>query len=61
MSESPCLPIIPLHTLLSVPTCALKSPSGTIDSAGVTSEKQYLLHLRKAGTVLQRLVHTPAK
>ena len=36
MSESPCLPITPFHVLSSVPTCALKSPSRTIDSSDVT-------------------------
>ena len=36
MSESPCHPITPLHVLSSVSTCALKSPSITIDSVDVT-------------------------
>ena len=36
MSESPCLLVTPFHVLLSVPTCALKLPSRTIDSADVT-------------------------
>ena len=36
MSESPCLPKTPFYVSSSVPTCALKSPSRTIDSADVT-------------------------
>ena len=36
MSESPCLLITPFHVLSSVPTCALKSLSRTIDTADVT-------------------------
>ena len=36
MSEYLCHPIRPLHVLLSVITCALKSPSKTIDFADVT-------------------------
>ena len=61
MSESPCLPITPFHVLSSVPTCVLKSPSKTIDSAAVTfCETTPIFHLRKAGTVLCPLVCTPA-
>ena len=36
ISESPCLLITPFHVLSSVPTCGLKSPNRTIDSADVT-------------------------
>ena len=36
LSESPCLSITPFHVFLSVPTCAFKSHSRTIDSADVT-------------------------
>ena len=36
MSETPCLPITPFHVLSPVPTCALKSPNRTIDSADIT-------------------------
>ena len=39
ISESPCLPIIPFHVLSSVPTCALKSPGRTIDSAHIAFYK----------------------
>ena len=39
MSESSCLPITPFHILSSVPTCALKSPSTTIDCVDVTFYK----------------------
>ena len=35
MSESPCLLITLFHVLSSVPTCALKSPGRTINSADV--------------------------
>ena len=36
ISESSCLLITPFHVLWSVPICALKLPSRTIDSANVT-------------------------
>ena len=61
MTESLCLPITPFHVLSSVQTCALKSPSTTINSADVTFSKATLRYLRKTGTVFQRLVRAPAK
>ena len=61
MSESPCVPITPFYVLSSVPTCALKSPSRTTDSADVTFCKAIPTSSKKGWSVLQRLVRTPAK
>ena len=61
MSESPCLPKTPFHVLSSVPTCALKSPSRTIDSTDVTFCKATPTSSKKDWYVFQCLVSRPAK
>ena len=63
MSKSTCLPITPFYVLSSVPTCALKLPSRTIDSVDVTFCKAAPTSSKKGwySTMFWRLVHKPAK